>query len=432
MKYSAAIAAMLLTAAVAGACTLEEAVEIALSQRGDVAAARNEVESARWERNNARTWFLPRVSATLGYKQDHDIRELILPGLGAIPLETEWASSYGITAAIPIVAQGPAGASMASTALEFAESSLSAAEQDAVSDVVGAFYSVLLARMMNEVATEAMEIAREGYELTSLRYETGMASRFELLQSQVAMENRRPDSIAAAAALENAAAAFAVSLGYPESETVTVEGDLTDSFPVQLPSSLEEARTVMSSSSIELEMAAAMRKLGDDGVNLAASSFAPQLLIQTKYNFEAQVDDITEITADDYHRNWTVSAAVQVPIVNGLSDYSGYRSARYDRLVYQAQASDIENYSSLGLVASWNALEQARKTVEAAGSTVVQAEEGAQIAQVSYEAGMITRIEMDGAFLALTTARTNYASALYSLKTAEAGLARVMGILTIQ
>ena len=258
-----------------------------------------------------------------------------------------------------------------------------------------------------------------------------MASRFELLQSQVAMENRRPDSIAAAAALENATAAFAVSMGYSESETVTIEGDITDPFPVQLPSSLDEARSVMSSSSIELEMAESMRKLGDDGVNLAAASFAPQLVFQTEYNFEAQVDDITDITADDYQRNWTVSAAVQVPILNGLSDYSGYRSARYDRLAYQAQAADIENYSSLGLVASWNTLEQARETLEAAGSTVEQAEEGAQIAQVSYEAGMITRLEMDGAFLALTSARTKYASALYSLKTAEAGLARVMGILTI-
>ena len=431
MKYSAAIAVMLLIVSAAGAYTLEEAVETALSQRGDVEAARNEVESSRWDRNNAHTWFLPRVNATLGYQQDHDIYEFTIPGMGSIPMETEWASSYGITATIPIVAQGPAGASMTSTALDLAEHSLSAAEQDAVSDVVTSFYGVLLAEMMNEVATEAMDIAREGYELTSVRYETGMASRFELLQSQVAMENRRPDSIAAAAALENATAAFAVSMGYSESEPVTIEGDITDPFPVQLPSSLDEARSVMSSSSIELEIAESMRKLGDDGVKLAAASFAPQLVFQTEYNFEAQVDDIMDVTADDYERNWTVSAAVQVPIFNGLSDYSGYRSARYDRLAYQAQAADIENYSSLGLVASWNTLEQARETLEAAGSTVAQAEEGAQIAQVSYEAGMITRLEMDGAFLALTSARTNYASALYSLKTAEAGLARVMGILTI-
>ncbi|HRW78968.1 MAG TPA: TolC family protein [Candidatus Sabulitectum sp.] len=299
---------MLLIVSAAGAYTLEEAVETALSQRGDVEAARNEVESSRWDRNNAHTWFLPRVNATLGYQQDHDIYEFTIPGMGSIPMETEWASSYGITATIPIVAQGPAGASMTSTALDLAEHSLSAAEQDAVLDVVTSFYGVLLAEMMNEVATEAMDIAREGYELTSVRYETGMASRFELLQSQVAMENRRPDSIAAAAALENATAAFAVSMGYSESEPVTIEGDITDPFPVQLPSSLDEARSVMSSSSIELEMAESMRKLGDDGVNLAAASFAPQLVFQTEYNFEAQVDDIMDVTADDYQRNWTVSA----------------------------------------------------------------------------------------------------------------------------
>lgn len=416
----------------ARAFTLEEAVETALSQRGDVISAESELESSRWGRNAASTWYLPQVNFSLAYQKSHDIQELSIPGMGSIPMGNQWASSYGISATLPLVLQGPAGASLSESALSLSELSLHGTEQDAVAEVIGSFYGVLLAEMMRDVTTEAINISREGYVLARQRYDAGTISRFELLQGQVAYENRRPDSIAAEAGLENARAAFAVSLGYPENYPVTLEGDLCDPFPIPLPETLEEAREMMDSNSTELATAEEIRRMGDAGVNLAASSFAPQLVFQTSYSYQASVDDIMKITAEDYTRNWTTSASLQIPIFNGLNDYSGYRSARYDRLASYAQAEDIENYASLGLVASWNALNQARETVSSAELTMGQADEAAEIARVSYEAGVITRLDMDGAFLALTQARTNYASALYSQKTAEADLARALGILEIE
>ncbi len=416
----------------ARAFTLEEAVETALSQRGDVISAESELESSRWGRNAASTWYLPQVNFSLAYQKSHDIQELSIPGMGSIPMGNQWASSYGISATLPLVLQGPAGASLSESALSLSELSLHGTEQDAVAEVIGSFYGVLLAEMMRDVTTEAINISREGYVLARQRYDAGTISRFELLQGQVAYENRRPDSIAAEAGLENARAAFAVSLGYPENYPVTLEGDLCDPFPIPLPETLEEAREMMDSNSTELATAEEIRRMGDAGVNLAAASFAPQLVFQTSYSYQASVDDIMKITAEDYTRNWTTSASLQIPIFNGLNDYSGYRSARYDRLASYAQAEDIENYASLGLVASWNALNQARETVSSAELTMGQAEEAAEIARVSYEAGVITRLDMDGAFLALTQARTNYASALYSQKTAEADLARALGILEIE
>jgi outer membrane protein TolC len=155
------------------------------------------------------------------------------------------------------------------------------------------------------------------------------------------------------------------------------------------------------------------------------------LVFQTNYGFQASVDDIFEINGDDYSRNWTTSASLQIPIFHGLNDFSSYRSASADRLATMATADDMENYASMQLTAAWNSLHQARETVQAAESTVQQAAEGSEIARVSYEAGIITRLDMDGAFLALTQARTNYASALYSLKTAETELAVSLGILSI-
>jgi outer membrane protein len=422
---------ILLLSLQSSAFTLPEAVQTAIAQRGDVAAAISDVESARWDRNAAHTWFLPQLDFSVSYQKSHDVQEMTIPDLGSIPMGTEWSSMYGLTATVPLVLQGPAGASLSSSSLRLSEITLSGTEQDAVSNVIISFYGVLMAEMMSDVTSEAINIAREGYTLACRRFEAGTISRFELLQSQVAYENRRPDSIAAVTGVENAGAAFAVSLGYDEAHPATVEGELTDPFPVALPETLEEARQILESSSVELAAAAELRELGNSLVNMSAANFAPQLVFQTSYGFQAGVDDIMNITGDDYSRNWTTSASLQIPLFHGISDYSGYQSARADRIASFARAGDIENYASLQLTAAWNSLHQARETVLAAESTVQLAVEGSEIASVSYEAGIITRLDMDSAFLALTQARTNYASALYSLKTAEAGLARSLGILSI-
>jgi len=413
------------------AYTLKEAVQTALEHRGDVTAARNGVESSRWSRNAAHTWFLPQVDFSVSYQKNHDIQYLSLPGMGSIPMGTEWSSRYGITASIPITLRGPAAASVSSSALTLSEISLRETEQNAESSVITSFYGVLLAEMMSDVTTEAINIAREGYTLAEQRYEAGTISRFELLQSQVAYENRRPDSIAATAAVVNARAAFAVNLGFDQSHQAVIEGDLTDSFPVTLPETFEEAQVIMQCNNTTLASAEEMRNLSDARLSLSSSSFAPQLIFQTNYGYQAGVDDISAINSNDYSRSWTTSASLQIPIFHGLNDFSSYRSATADRLATMAQADDMENYASMQLTAAWNALHQANETVMAAESTVQQAAEGTEIARVSYEAGIITRLDMDGAFLALTRARTNYASALYSLKTAQTELASSLGILSI-
>ncbi len=424
------IPALLLSTQVS-AFTLNEAIRTAMEQRGDVAAAGSEVESSRWSRNAAHAWYLPQVDFSLSYQKSHDIQEMTIPGMGTIPVGTEWASMYGITATLPVILQGPAGASMSSRVLSLSEISLLETEQDAVADVILSFYGVLMSEMMSDVTSEAMNIAREGFILAEQRFSAGTISRFELLQSQVAYENRRPDSIAAVTGAENARAAFSVSLGFDQGHPAAIEGELTDPFPVVLPETLEEAQKIMAESSTVLATAEEMRKLGDASVNLSAASFAPQLVFQTSYGFQAGVDDIGKINGDDYSRSWSTSASLQIPIFNGINDFSSYQSARADRLASYARADDMENYASLQLNAAWNSLHQARETVQAAESTVEQAVEGSEIARVSYEAGIITRLDMDSAFLALTQARTNYASALFSLKTAEAGLARALGILSI-
>jgi len=427
MKYLATI--LLLTGLNAMAVTLNEAVEIALQNRGDVLSARMSTESAVWESRNADLWFLPSVNGQLAFSKNYDIQEITIPGMGSIPMGSEYSSIAGISVNMPLfVPQGPAGARMASRAEELSSQKSRAAEMDAVVQVVRAFYGVLLAQEMMDVSAEALDIAEAGYDLAVIRYDAGTISRFELLQSRVAWENRKPGLISAENSLENAAAGFAVAIGQDDENLFHVEGSLDDEPVFKMPLTLEEAREIMYSNSPDLKAAESMELVGDAGVDMARASFFPMLVFQTDLNYMAARNN-TDFRIDDYERNLVVSVALQVPLFNGFSDISGYNSARARRSASEASARSIRQATDLSLVSAWNNLQAAREGVTATGSTVEQALEGAEIARISFEAGIITRLEMDQSFLALTTARTNHAQALFNLRVAEAELFRAIGLM---
>jgi len=236
--------------------TLEEAVDTALRNRNDIAAARLDLSSAEWRNRSADLWFLPSVSFTAAFVRSHDISTMELPGLGSIPLGSEYASRAGITAAVPLfTARGLAGSSLTGISEDISDYSLTAAEQDATLDVIRSFHGVLLATELERVASEALETAKEGFEIASRRYEAGTISRFELLESSVAYENRKPEALAASSALANARAALAVAVGLTGTSGVPVEGSLSDPIPVTLPSSLEEADRMMLENSPEIRTA---------------------------------------------------------------------------------------------------------------------------------------------------------------------------------
>ncbi len=427
MKYLAAIA--LLISLNAEAVSLEEAVGIALQNRGDVQSALMSYESAVWKSRNADLWFLPNVNGQLAFSKNFDVQEMTIPGMGSIPMGTEYSSIAGVSVTVPLfVPQGPAGSRMASRAEELSLQQSRAAEMDAVVQVVRAFYGVLLAQEMMDVSIEAIDIAEAGYELAALKYDAGTISRFELLQSRVAWENRKPDLISAENALDNAFAGFAVALGQDNDAHFQIEGSLDDKPGFKMPETLEEARENMYLNNPDLQAAEYIELVGDAGVDMARASFLPQLVFQTDLNYLAARND-AHFEIDDYDRNLVASVALQIPLFNGFSDISGYNAARAERVSSAASARSIRQVTDLSLVSAWNNLQAAREGVNATSSTVALASEGASIASISYEAGMITRLEMDQSFLALTTARTNHARAQYNLRTAEAELMRASGLM---
>ena len=86
-------------------------------------------------------------------------------------------------------------------------------------------------------------------------------------------------------------------------------------------------------------------------------------------------------------------------------------------------------FEVIGVDASPEMLMQAaEKNIQTTSVAVTRAEEDYKIAQVRYSAGVGTNLDVMDANEKLTTARTNYYTALYNYNTSKASLDKAMGI----
>ena len=413
---------------IAGAVTLDEAIQTALSSRSDIIASRNSLQSSIQEGRAASLWFLPKISAGLTYIHSADVQQLDIPGMGSISMGSEYMSEAGINVDVPLyVPQAVAGSNLSGIATEMAEASLAVSEQNTVEEVTAVFYGALLAEELAVVAEEALSIAEEAYSVSRIKYESGMISRLDLLQSEVAWENRKPGVIETRMAAENARTALAFAMGL-EIREVVPEGYLEEPLPLGIPASFEEAETHMRENNPDLDIASDLREMGSSQVRMARAEFMPSLLFRTSYSFQAMRDD-WHFTDTDYDRDLSFMISLQIPLFDGYSDIAGYKSAQMSKLTSETNAFALENAVSFSLQQAWSSLEATRERVNATDYTLLQAEEVVEIAQVSFETGVISQLEMDQALLALTMARTNRAAALFSLRVAEASVLRVCGAL---
>jgi len=89
------------------------------------------------------------------------------------------------------------------------------------------------------------------------------------------------------------------------------------------------------------------------------------------------------------------------------------------------------NTIRLEVTEALNNYQEARELIESQEKNVEQARESLTIAEVRYKQGISTQLEVMDSRTALTSARSQYATALHNFSLAKIALNRAMGILLI-
>jgi len=121
--------------------------------------------------------------------------------------------------------------------------------------------------------------------------------------------------------------------------------------------------------------------------------------------------------------NWSIGASVTMPLLTGGRQKGDEMVARADVEQARIQRRQIEELSALDTRSAWAELVAARAAWAATSGTVQQATRTFEIAQVRYQAGLSTQLELSDSRLLSQQAEANRALAARDLQVARARVA---------
>ncbi len=426
--------------------TLEKSLALALKQNPEIKMAEKEVAKAKAGIGEALSSILPQLDATANFQHDWAIQESTIPnfikeGLGdlappglpdflTLSFGLENTLSYGaqIRQALFLGGAGIAGIQTARAAKKGAEQYLEAKKQDLILQSANGFYSILLAKELVNVQEEAFSQAKANLDMVNKKYRVGMASGFDKMRAEVEVANLEPGIISARNNYRSSLTYFRNILGLSKEVIIEISGDFKfaeDDFGQMKLPDLHNMATKNRPEILALEQQKRMTK---EGIIIARSNFLPKLYFQTNYSFLAMKNDL-KFKQGDFSKGFTSSISLQIPLFHGFRSSRLYQKAKLDHKILIDTEKQVKNGVFAEVEISLNKFQEAKQKYLSTQRTVKLAEEALRLANLMYDEGANTQLDVLNSQLALTQARMNYVSSLYEYQISRYQLRRVTGTL---
>ena len=212
--------------------TLDQALEIALSESNTIKIADMTVEKTGYAKKGSYASLYPNVNINGSYQRTLQ-KQVMVMDMGGQPMEIKVGRDNNIstsaTASMPLVnASLWESLKLSGMDVELAVEQARSSKIGMVKQVKQAFYAVLLAQKSLDVVTQVYENAQKNYEKTEQRFNVGKASEVERLRAQVTMMNAEPNVSSAENAVLLATWQLKAVMGIDLDTDVEVVGDLND------------------------------------------------------------------------------------------------------------------------------------------------------------------------------------------------------------
>jgi len=416
--------------------TVDGVRQMALEYNRQYLSAERELDRARGDIIAARAGALPQVNIGGRYTRNIKKGEIFLPGEffdeeGFVKVPAAQDNDFNLSLSLtqPLYVGGKVGSAIQIARIyeKYSREKVREVESQIIYSAEALFYSSILSASHLEVLEKAYLQFSHNYEIVEKYYSQGMASEFELLRARVEKSNLEPQLVAARTALSITQKTLKSFLGLALDEPITLRTDITDTVAVMVPP-LDSLTSAALHNRPEIKQAELQKRGYDKAVRIAKGDWLyPNINLNTSYDISASSDDFS-LGSRDVTKSWTASLLLTIPVFDGGRTIGEVRKARVD--YYQAVLAEQQTQDDIRLEVeqAYDNLIQARAALDLQKETIAQAEEGLRIANLRYESGVGTLLEVLSAQTALTDARTNMAEAIYQYRLAKSALKKATGI----
>ncbi|HTO94441.1 MAG TPA: TolC family protein [Bacteroidota bacterium] len=417
--------------------TLDSAVALALAQNREVLIADRERDKAEAQIAEATSGAMPQLNVSGLYTRNIRLPVLFLPpntafnpGTSTQALELGSNNSYMMAATLSqTLYSRKVGVALdiANTYHDYAEQAYRATSQDVTLAVRRAFYGVLLARELDAVAREGLEVVRTNVENVRSLYNHGSAAEYDLLRAEVELANTEPVAISAANALLLSLNALKEVLAIPLDADIDVAGEFA--FQEVPPSALQDARTGAPGANPALAGLRLQEDMLGMNVSIERASLFPTLSLIGSYQYQTQ-DNTFAFRNYLWATSLSVGLQISFPLFDGFRSRARIDQAIIDRDKVHFARLQAEEGLRLRVQAAELKMKEASKRIQGQEQNIAQAQKAVRIAQTRYKSGVGTQLELMDSQAAMTRARATRARALYDFLVARAEWENAAGITT--
>ncbi len=412
--------------------TIDDVRRLALEYNRDYLTAQQEVDRADARVVEARAGALPRIDGNAYYNRNFEVPTSFIEMNGeTMELQFGFKNSFGAGVSLrqSIYQGGKVFTALAIAKLYKEYSRAGAAEvgNDIVFNGEVLFYAAVFRQSQVAVLQKAIEAAEYNLSTIEKMRDQGMVSEFEVLRARVERNNLLPQLIAAESEVELARKRLKSFLGLDLNAPVELVERPVDS-DTSLAGLPPMERYIDSALQTRpaVQQAELLTEITRKAIRIAKADYWPHLEAVSDWGWSSQSDDFT--LKENTSTSLTAGLVVSVPIFTGFERQAAVSQAKVDFNQSRLAESQTQDRVRLEVEEAYYQVQQAKKALDIQGATIAEAQEGLNIANVRYESGVGTLLEVLSAQVALTDARNANAEALFNFRVAEARLKRATTI----
>ncbi|MEI8187067.1 MAG: TolC family protein [Chlorobiaceae bacterium] len=369
--------------------TIDKTIRLVRENNHTLKAGTDDVSAAEARITQSKSAYYPQISANAGYTYLDPVSEMSFLGGPMVKFFPSNNFEAKVTARATVLDFGKRGSTvdLAKTGKKTAEQSLEISRRDLSFQAVQLFYGILFLR--ENIAVEQKEIAalNKALEFAKKRYQTGAATRFDVLSTEVRIEAAKNKMLDLRHELLRQELSLRHLTGIADNLPLNIQGSFAvtpaDRNDAELLAQALEQRLEMKLS-IENETAAKQRR------SIAMKDGLPVVSASASYGVtNGLFPDINEI-----RENFAGSLQLEVPLFSGFKTSAERQETTALMHAAANRKFDTEQQVKSDVEETIHALKTSSEKIIATESQVQQAKLAAEHARARYENGMATVLDL--------------------------------------
>jgi len=436
-----------------GPLTLDQVLLAAEARSEAIAIAQQGIRRAEGDEIRARSGLRPQLSAAASYDRalasefsgvfdnlDFGGSDGSGDGLSNLPFgrKNTWRATLSFSQSLYSGGRVEAQQALAAAGTDTAGLALTSARAQLLLEVTQAYYDAALSDRLVAIAEATLGQATATLQQTEVAFRAGTQPEFEVLRARVSRDTQHPQIIRQRVNREVALLRLRQMLDLPLDYDLRLAAALSDETLPPAPvfasrlaaieSSAQAAdpvqvmppATVPAADRTAVKEVATGVRLREAALEAVRAQRMPAVSLTSNYSRIAYPSG----ALPTFNRsNWTVGVMMQLPVLTGGRQRGDELVAAADLEQAQIRLRQVEELAALDTRSAWAELVAARAAWEATAGTVQQATRAYEIAEVRYQAGVSTQLELSDSRLLLQQAEANRAQAARDLQVARARMA---------